>query len=416
MSAGFDALVIGAGPAGSAAAILLADAGWRVALVEKQAYPRRKVCGECISATNLPILDALGVGKAIGQLAGRPLRQVALVCGARIVRAPLPALKDPLHQWGLAIGREHLDTLLLEQARRRGVSVFQPWQVCAIAGRPGHFQCRLRQADGAGERSLAAALVIDAHGSWEPAVGQEGGPPVTKNAPHRPSDLFAFKANFAGASLEQGLLPVLSFPGGYGGIVIAGGACATFAFCLRRDALAQARSAFPGMTPAEAAQNWVKRHSSAAAILLEDGVQVGKWLGAGPIRPGIHLGKRYAGAFQIGNAAGEAHPIIGEGISMALQSAVLLADTLLGHGAQRADGPAQARIHAAYAEAWQRHFARRIRLSALYAQLAMRPHLLKGILPALERNPALLTRFARWCGKVRPGPGLAASERATGYA
>ena len=61
MSAGFDAIVIGAGPAGSTAAILLADAGWHVALVEKQAYPRRKVCGECISATNLPILEALGV-------------------------------------------------------------------------------------------------------------------------------------------------------------------------------------------------------------------------------------------------------------------------------------------------------------------------------------------------------------------
>ena len=416
MTTGFDALVIGAGPAGSSAAILLAEAGWRVALVEKQAYPRRKVCGECIAATNLPILDALGIGKDVAQLAGRPLRQVALVCGARMVRAPLPAFSDPIHPWGLALGREHLDTLLLEQARRRGVSIFQPWQVCGIAGTPGHFQCRLRQADGAEERLLAVSLVIDAHGSWEPPVAQEGALPAPPNSRHRPSDLFAFKANFAHASLEQGLLPVLSFPGGYGGMVIAGGARATFAFCLRRDAMRDARTHFPGMTPAEAAQGWVRRHSSAAAALLDDSVQVGKWLGAGPIRPGIHLGKRYAGTFRIGNAAGEAHPIIGEGISMALQSAVLLADTLVRHGAQGADGPAQQCIHAAYADAWHRHFARRIRLSALYAQLAMRPHIVSGLLPALERNPALLTRFARWCGKVRPGPGLARGEKAAEYA
>src|SRR6266849_1374263 len=42
-----DALVIGAGPAGTASAILLAQAGWHVIIVEQHTYPRRKVCGEC---------------------------------------------------------------------------------------------------------------------------------------------------------------------------------------------------------------------------------------------------------------------------------------------------------------------------------------------------------------------------------
>ena len=58
----FDAAIVGAGPAGSASAILLAHAGWSVALIERQAFPRRKVCGECIAASNLPLLHALGVG------------------------------------------------------------------------------------------------------------------------------------------------------------------------------------------------------------------------------------------------------------------------------------------------------------------------------------------------------------------
>ena len=52
MQTRFDALIIGAGPAGSSAAILLATAGWSVALIEKQAFPRRKVCGECVAASN----------------------------------------------------------------------------------------------------------------------------------------------------------------------------------------------------------------------------------------------------------------------------------------------------------------------------------------------------------------------------
>jgi 2-polyprenyl-6-methoxyphenol hydroxylase-like FAD-dependent oxidoreductase len=415
MDTEFDALIIGAGPAGSSAAILLADAGWRVALVEKQEYPRRKVCGECISATSLPILEALGVGQAIPALAGQALRQVALVCGASIVRAPLPAYGNPDHPWGLALGREHLDTLLLEQARQRGVSIFQPWQVRDVAGSPGNFHCRLRHASQGGERLLAVSLVIDAHGSWEPpvpTVPQAGQLHRSRSSRHRPSDLFAFKANFVHAALEPGLLPVLSFPGGYGGIVVAGGGKTTFAFCLRRDALEGARLQFPGTKPADAAHQWVRRHTSAVAALLGEAAQCGNWLAAGPIRPGVHFTGRHEPFFRIGNAAGEAHPIIGEGISMALQSAVLLAGALVRHGPQRMQASDQRRVHAEYAVTWRRHVARRIHLSALYAQLAMRPRIFGSMVPALQRNPALLTWFARWCGKVRPGPVIGSKDRA----
>src|ERR1700761_256473 len=85
----FDAAVIGAGPAGSTAARLLAAAGWRVALVEKSVFPRRKVCGEFLSATNLPLLrDALGDG--FEAAAGPPVKRVALYAGAHQIIAPMP--------------------------------------------------------------------------------------------------------------------------------------------------------------------------------------------------------------------------------------------------------------------------------------------------------------------------------------
>jgi flavin-dependent dehydrogenase len=51
MKTSYDAIIVGAGPAGNTAAILLASAGWSVALIEKQPFPRRKVCGACIGAT-----------------------------------------------------------------------------------------------------------------------------------------------------------------------------------------------------------------------------------------------------------------------------------------------------------------------------------------------------------------------------
>ena len=74
----YDAIIVGAGPAGSTAAILLASAKWSVALIEKQTFPRRKVCGACIAASNMPILAALGIGDALARSAGPELREVAL--------------------------------------------------------------------------------------------------------------------------------------------------------------------------------------------------------------------------------------------------------------------------------------------------------------------------------------------------
>src|SRR3954463_11216879 len=99
MTERYDALVIGGGVAGSTAAILLAAAGWSVAIVEKRAFPRRKVCGECVAAPNLALLDALGVGDEFRALAGPPLVRVGLFAGEDEVYAALPRLRGE-HPWG----------------------------------------------------------------------------------------------------------------------------------------------------------------------------------------------------------------------------------------------------------------------------------------------------------------------------
>ena len=133
MSDTYDAIVVGAGVAGSTAAILLAQAGWSVALIEKHEFPRRKVCGEALSAGNLALLDALGIGREFAALAGPPLRRAAIFVGGAAVTADLPRFDDSKHPWGRALGREHLDTLLVRRARTVGAEVWQPWTVTAVS-------------------------------------------------------------------------------------------------------------------------------------------------------------------------------------------------------------------------------------------------------------------------------------------
>ncbi len=397
MATDFDAVIVGAGPAGSSAAILLARAGWSVALVEKQRFPRRKVCGECIAASNLPLLDALGIGTAFDAAAGPELRQVALMRGDREVVANLPPASFNAHQWGCALGRETLDTLLLEQARSVGAQVLQPWSVQAVNGAAGDWQVKLRDVDSAHEHTLNATVVIDAHGSWEALPSARS----LQKARAR-SDLFAFKANFRGTSLPQGVLPVLCFNGGYGGMVVADTGVATLACCIRRDRLDAARAASSGLRAAEVVEALLRRECVGVRDALRGAVRDGSWLASGPLDPGIRVGP-HDEIFRIGNAAGEAHPIIGEGMSMALQSAWLLCSHLLraGHANVATDPPWQREIAGRYATEWRQQFAPRLRLAAAFAHSAMRPISAVPLMAITRLWPGLLTVGARWGGKTR---------------
>ena len=406
MPSRFDAIIVGAGPAGSTAAILLARAGWSVALVEKQRFPRRKVCGECLAASNLPLLDALGIGAGFEASAGPELRRVALMQGERSIVADLPPADHPRHVWGRALGRETLDTLLLEQARAAGAMVLQPWSVQALHGSAGDQGCDIRASGSDQMASLHAPILIAAHGSWEHLPASR----AARRLGRRSGDLFAFKANFHGATLAEGLLPVLSLNGGYGGMVVAGHGLTTLACCIRQDRLEACRRETPGLSAGEVVEALLKRECRGVAEALCTARREGAWLATGPMDPGIRL-RQDDTLFRIGNAAGEAHPIIGEGMSMAMQSAWLLCAQLL-HPQRKAlsDAAWQRGVRKRYAADWRRHFAPRLRLAAAFAHLAMRPAMASPLLALLSHWPALLTHGARWSGKVSCAPSPGAIE------
>jgi flavin-dependent dehydrogenase len=328
-----DALVIGAGPAGAVTARLLARGGWRIALVEKMGFPRPKVCGEFLSATSLPLLKACGVGDAYERAAGSPVMRVGLYAGKAMAQSA------QANAWGRALNRAVLDTMLRDAAAEAGVELIQPAEVVSVAGNDVVLN------DG---RVLSARHIVFAGGSWATS-----GPFAVET----PSDLFAFKAHFQDTCLPPGLMPLLAFPGGYGGMVHSDGGRTSLSFCIRRKMLETARRRHGGKA-GEAALAHICVTTRGVARALEGAVPDGMILATGPIHPGIRP-RRRGNVFHVGNSAGEAHPIVAEGISMAIQAGGLLAGLLLeGREAQ-------------YADAWAEAFAPRLHAAALFARLAM---------------------------------------------
>jgi flavin-dependent dehydrogenase len=385
----YDAVVIGGGPAGSTTALLLAQRGWQVALVEKSAFPRKKVCGEFISATNIPLLDRLGVGALWRAEAGPEIRRVGLFCGDRVAEAPMPAARSG--PFGRALGRDVLDHALMEQARAAGVEVFQPWRAVSVE-KHGVVQSVL--IDGKGRQAvLTAPVIIAAHGSWE-----TGKLPSQPDRVNRAGDLLGFKAHFLHASLRPDLMPLVVFPGGYGGLVWADRRRLSLSCCIRRDMLGMVRQKYGKLAAGEALSRHMMHACRGVREAIGGATLDGRWLAAGPMRPGIRAG--YADdIFRVGNSAGECHPIVAEGITMAIQSAWLLASAL---AETRPRDPASRKLAGArYARAWRRLFELRVRSAAAFASIALSPVGRAGMQISVTALPQLQTIGAALIGKNR---------------
>jgi 2-polyprenyl-6-methoxyphenol hydroxylase-like FAD-dependent oxidoreductase len=371
---------------------LLARAGWKTVVVESKVFPRRKVCGEYLSATNMPLFRELGLADQFSEIAGPPVTDTAIFVGASSAVSKLPRLGPEPLALGRALSRERLDLLLLQQAAAAGASVLQPCRCVRLcADGAGHI-ARLEQ-DAAGELQLRAKAVIAAHGSWE--LGEL--PTQPHSAPKGPGDWLGFKAHFQGAALPQGLMPLLSFPAGYGGMVHCDGDRVSLSCCIQRHRL-ERLDRRAGVTAGEAVLQHILESTPILKPIFANATVADPWLSVGPIRPGFR-GCYRDGVFLVGNAAGEAHPVVAEGISMAMQSAWLLVQELLPRQDDLLRAEVREQVAKRYSANWRRSFAARLRFASLVAHWAARPRMVLASLPILQRCPAVLTWGAGLSGK-----------------
>ncbi|MCD6289814.1 MAG: geranylgeranyl reductase family protein [Anaerolineae bacterium] len=158
-----DVLIVGAGPAGSAAATRLAQEGWDVLLVDKAHFPREKTCGDGLTPRAIAALRTLGV---LDQVAARAHR----VTGARLISPSGYQLHirfadylDELPPYGLIIPRLYLDDLLRQHAIGQGARFLSG---CKVTGPRRDHGSQVVLGRRNGERiTLHARLIILATGA-----------------------------------------------------------------------------------------------------------------------------------------------------------------------------------------------------------------------------------------------------------
>ena len=166
----YDAVVIGAGPAGSSAAHQLAKAGWRVALVEKEVLGRSRVCGGFMGPEALFFFKQMGLEEALAGIGAEPVEELLLSAPqARPVHAPLSSSNTENTAW--AFDRARFDRYLAEKAREAGADLLFRTRTVRLEKRHGVYALDLEDEEK--KFRLYAEKVIDATGRRQPARAPE---------------------------------------------------------------------------------------------------------------------------------------------------------------------------------------------------------------------------------------------------
>jgi geranylgeranyl reductase family protein len=128
----FDSIIVGAGPAGSAAAILLAEAGLSVLLLERSRFPRDKVCGDFVSPRGLRKLAELGCYEEIARRGYVQVRKsLVFLDQEKLSEGDFPHL--PGHPaFGHAIPRKELDEIMFRRAQAVGAETIESCEVTGV--------------------------------------------------------------------------------------------------------------------------------------------------------------------------------------------------------------------------------------------------------------------------------------------
>ena len=220
----FDVVIIGAGPAGTTCAALLARKGIPVLLCDKATFPREKICGDCINPGCWDFFNVLGVADEVAsnaehitgiKIAGRSGKVLDIPFDTHLPPKPFPPF--------MAIKRRNLDSLLLHRAVAEGAALCEATCIDSICFRKsdkGSWKISLRKQKTGETFSIDCALLIGADGRNSHVARLLAGSNDEKDkVKEAGSDRIGVQFTVGRTNTTASDVLMLFFDGGYGGIV-----------------------------------------------------------------------------------------------------------------------------------------------------------------------------------------------------
>jgi geranylgeranyl reductase family protein len=366
-----DVVVVGAGPAGSAAAIELARNGHRVKLVDKAKFPRDKACGDYCDPGAVNALDQLGCLPDV-LTAG-----AGVIPGMRIVAQNGTEFSAVFPEGrGLLLPRVRLDHILLQRAASAGAEIIQEFRVgSVVAGTSG-----IEIHDSRG-RQLSTSMLIAADGMHSVTAHRLGLYSETSSGRFTVGAYFEVSDTMPRGELHLGT-------GFYCGVARFGRGSANVCMALPRERL-------KGRTPEQAFADALP-HLPVLSDNLSGARRSSAFRSSGPV--GFRTSQlAFNRVLLAGDAAMQIDPMTGQGICFALRSGILAAET-----ASRAlsSGGFWLRELSMYPRRHAAMFARKVTVARMLQLLALRPALTPKLVQRLTVRPDLASQLLGVTGDV----------------
>lgn len=373
----FDVIIAGAGPAGTSAAIRLAQSGLRILLVEQKKFPRAKLCGEFISPECERHFQNLGVAEKMNWSGPAKITETVFY-SARGHRVTIPS------SWfggsaALGLSRAVMDDVLLRRAQDCGVSVLEGASISEpiLSGRDVHG-AKIK-VDGQ-EHEYRAPVTIDATGRARILTRK-----LKTGEPRSKAKLIAFKAHLRNTQVAQNTCEIYFYPEGYGGLSSVEEGISNLCFII------SAREVKRHYSNPEAVVREIVMKNRRAAYTLEHAETESEWLSASWEHFGRQQPSPAKGLLAIGDSAAFIDPFTGSGMLMAFESGELAADVII---RQRNNLRGEA-LCAEYNADYLRKFDSRLRICGLLRRAAFRPRLAGLGIAIFAASEQFRSRIAR---------------------
>src|SRR5258707_11032644 len=314
-----DVAIIGAGPAGSTLAALLAGRGIDVTLIDRDLFPRDKLCGEFLSYDALPVLEHLGIISALDDAGAPRITHCRVVGSRRTYELTFPHAAR-------GVSRLFFDDLLFRKAAAFGARTLVGRNAAAID------RTSVTLDDG---RVLNARILVGAWGRWGRFDAQLERPFV-RDRSHRN---FGFKRHYRGVGQSE-TIELHSFPRGYLGVSGVEGGITNICGLVHASRLAGHKGRWDSFIETIRGERAELDAMYARFEPAQDG-----FLSSEPVifraRSPVE-----GGVLMIGDASGVIDPLTGNGMAMAIQSALLAAPYVVDVLARPAARPSLERAYA----------------------------------------------------------------------